>query len=116
MNDIAVGARAPAKGPQDLPAQGWKEVLVRTYRESSRDNVSIIAAGVAFYAFLAFVPLLGALVLVYGLVAEPSSVVQHIRAMTAVMPTDAAAIIGEQLLAVSEAAAGKKGLGLLVRS
>ncbi|HEX8533329.1 MAG TPA: YihY/virulence factor BrkB family protein [Allosphingosinicella sp.] len=114
MNDAAIGARAPAKGPGDIPAQGWKQVLIRTYKESDRDNVGIIAAGVAFYAFLAFVPLLGALVLVYGLVAEPSSVVQHMQAMTAMMPADAAKIIGEQLLTVSQTAAGKKGLGLLV--
>jgi membrane protein len=114
MNDIAADARAPADSPDDIPAAGWKQVLIRTYKESDRDHVSIIAAGVAFYAFLAFVPLLGALVLVYGLVAEPSSVVQHIRAMTAVMPADAAKIIGEQLLTVSQAAAGKKGLGLLI--
>ena len=114
MNDAAIGARAPARGPADIPAQGWKQVLIRTYKESDRDHVGIIAAGVAFYAFLAFVPLLGALVLVYGLVAEPSSVVQHMQAMTAMMPQDAAKIIGEQLLTVSQTAAGKKGIGLLV--
>lgn len=113
MNDIAAGARAPADSPKDVSAAGWKQVLVRTYKESDRDHVSIISAGVAFYAFLAFVPLLGALVLVYGLVAEPSSVVQHVQAMTAVMPRDAASIIGEQLAAVSQTASGKKGLGLL---
>jgi membrane protein len=114
MNDIAADARAPAHGPGDISAKGWKQVLIRTYKESDRDNVGIIAAGVAFYAFLAFVPLLGALVLVYGLVAEPSSVVQHMQAMTAMMPADAAQIIGDQLLSVSQTAAGKKGLGLLI--
>jgi membrane protein len=89
-------------------------VLKRTYGESSRDNVSIIAAGVAFYAFLAFVPLLGAIVLIYGLVAEPSSVVQHMQAMTSMMPADAAKIIGEQLMTVTQTASSKKGIGLLV--
>ena len=114
MNDIAAGVRAPADGLGQIPAAGWKQVLIRTYREADRDHVGIIAAGVAFYAFLAFVPLLGALVMIYGLVAEPSSVVQHMQAMTAVMPADAARIIGEQLLAVTETAGGKKGLGLLI--
>ena len=114
MNDIAADARASADSPDDIPAAGWGQVLIRTYRESDRDHVSIIAAGVAFYAFLAFVPLLGSLVLIYGLVAEPSSVVQHVQAMTAMMPADAASIIGEQLLAVSQTASGKKGLGLLI--
>lgn len=114
MNDAAIGARAAADSPDHIPAEGWKQVLIRTYKEAGHDNVSIIAAGVAFYVFLAFVPLMGAMVLVYGLVAEPSSVVQHMQAMTAMMPADAAQIIGDQLLTVSQTAAGKKGLGLLV--
>ncbi len=103
-----------ADTPADIPAPGWWDVLKRTYGESTRDNVSIIGAGVAFYAFLAFVPLLGSLVLVYGLVAEPSSVVQHMQAMTSMMPADAAKIIGDQLMSVTQTAGSKKGFALLV--
>jgi len=114
MTDAAARTATPAATPADIPAPGWWAVLKRTYAESSRDNVSVIAAGVAFYAFLAFVPLLGSLVLIYGLVAEPSSVVQHMEAMTSMMPADAAKIIGEQLMTVTQTASGKKGLGLLI--
>jgi membrane protein len=114
MTDTAIDNRFAANSPAEIPAPGWWAVLKRTYAESTRDNVSIIAAGVAFYAFLAFVPLLGSLVLIYGMVAEPSSVVQHMRAMTAMMPADAAKIIGEQLMTVTTTAGTKKGLGLLV--
>jgi membrane protein len=114
MTDTAIHNRFAANSPAEIPAPGWWAVLKRTYGESTRDNVSIIAAGVAFYAFLAFVPLLGSLVLIYGMVAEPSSVVQHMQAMTAMMPADAAKIIGEQLMTVTTTAGTKKGLGLLV--
>jgi membrane protein len=114
MNDIAAKGSAPAAGPQEIPASGWWQVLVRTYKESGTDNVSIIAAGVAFYAFLAFVPLLAALVLIYGIVADPASVVQHVRGLTDMMPADAARLIGEQLLNVSQSATSKKGFGLLL--
>ena len=114
MTDTAIDNRFAANSPVEIPAPGWWAVLKRTYAESTRDNVSIIAAGVAFYAFLAFVPLLGSLVLIYGMVAEPSSVVQHMQAMTAMMPADAAKIIGEQLMTVTTTASTKKGLGLLV--
>ena len=114
MTDTAIDNRSSASSPADIPAPGWWAVLKRTYAESTRDNVSIIAAGVAFYAFLAFVPLLGSLVLIYGMVAEPASVVQHMQAMTAMMPADAAKIIGEQLMTVTTTAGTKKGLGLLV--
>ena len=114
MNHIANAARPAAHGPTEISAAGWREVLARTYKESGTDHVSVIAAGVAFYAFLAFVPLLGSLVLVYGLVAEPASVVAHMQALTAVMPAQAAGIIGDQLMAVTTSASSKKGLGLLV--
>ncbi|HLL58615.1 MAG TPA: YihY/virulence factor BrkB family protein [Allosphingosinicella sp.] len=114
MNDIAAKGSAPAAGPQEISASGWWQVLVRTYKESGTDNVSIIAAGVAFYAFLAFVPLLAALVLIYGIVADPASVVQHVRGLTDMMPADAARLIGEQLLNVSQSATSKKGFGLLL--
>lgn len=114
MNDIANQPRRPAARPSELPLAEWRQVLVRTWRESSSDNVNIIAAGVAFYAFLAFVPLLASMVLIYGMVAEPASVVQHMQALTAMVPEDAARIIGDQLMSVSQTAATKKGFGLLV--
>src|SRR5207237_6741917 len=60
-----------AETPSQIPAPGWKEIVFRTWKEASKDNISLVAAGVAFYGFLAMVPLLGAIVLTYGLVASP---------------------------------------------
>lgn len=97
-----------------MPWSGWKDVLTRTWRESSDDNIGIVAAGVAFYGFLALVPLLGAIVLSYGLVAEPRTVVGHMQGLTSVMPADAAKLIGDMLLNVVQQSSGKKGLGILV--
>jgi len=114
MTHAATRRRDEARTPAEIPAPGWWAVLKRTQKEATRDNVSVIAAGVAFYAFLAFVPLLGSIVLIYGLVAEPASVVSHMRAMTTMMPADAAKIIGEQLMTVTQTASSKKGLGLLI--
>lgn len=111
------GASASADGkssPADLPARAWKDVVVATWREAGEDNLELVAAGVAFYAFLAFVPLLTAFVLSYGLVAEPASVVQHMQALTSVMPQNAAEIIGEQLMAMTQGEGTAKGFALLV--
>src|SRR3954453_16061512 len=55
-----------ARTPAEIPAPGWKEIAFRTWKESSKDNVSLVAAGVAFYGFLALVPPLGATGLPYG--------------------------------------------------
>jgi membrane protein len=111
------GAEAPAagkEGPSNLPPRAWKDIVLATWKEAGDDNLTLVAAGVAFYAFLAFVPLLTAFVLSYGLIAEPSSVVAHMQGLTSVMPQNAAEIIGDQLKSMTETGSGEKGLGLLV--
>jgi membrane protein len=105
---------APAQKPTDIPASGWKEVLKETWKEGGKDNITLVAAGVAFYAFSALVPLLTAFVLTYGLVAEPSSVVGHTQMLTNAMPRESAGIIGEQLKSMSETAGTKTGFALLI--
>jgi membrane protein len=92
----------------------WRDVLVRTWKEAGDDNVGLLAAGVAFYAFLAFVPLLAATVLVYGLAAEPETVAKHIRALFGMLPEDAAALIGDQLKSMTESPDAAKGWSLVV--
>jgi membrane protein len=114
MAEAVANAHRGATSPAAIPPAGWFQILKRTYAESDKDNVSIVAAGVAFYAFLAFVPLLGALVLTYGLVADPASVMSHVQGLTSVMPADAAKLIGEQLISISQTATTKQGFGLLI--
>jgi membrane protein len=100
--------------PWKMPLAGWKDVALRTAKEASADNVGLVAAGVSFYGFLALLPLLGATVLTYGLLADPQTVMQNMTAMTRVMPTDIAQLIGEQLLRVVQTSSEKKGLGVLI--
>ncbi|HEX8466455.1 MAG TPA: YihY/virulence factor BrkB family protein [Allosphingosinicella sp.] len=92
----------------------WWQVLLRTWKEAGDDNVGLLAAGVAFYAFLAFVPLLAATVLVYGLAAEPQTVAEHIQALFGVLPRDAAALIGDQLKSLTDSPDSAKGWSLVV--
>ena len=101
--------------PVTWPAfRDWWDILVRTWKEAGDDNVGLLAAGVAFYAFLAFVPLLAALVLIYGLGADPSEVADHIRTLAASLPREAAILIGDQLRAMTETSSGAKGFALLI--
>ena len=97
-----------------MPFAAWIAVAKRSWAETSADNIGLIAAGVAFYGFLALVPLLGATVLVYGLVAEPATVMRDVTQLASVMPADVARLVGEQLLNVVKTSDGKKGLGLLL--
>ena len=103
-----------AETPAEIPALGWKEIAFRTWKESSKDNVSLVAAGVAFYGFLAMVPLLGATVLTYGLVASPHTVLHNVQSLATMLPQDVAKLIGDQLLNVVKTSGSKKGFGVLV--
>lgn len=103
-----------AATPTQMPAKGWTEALKRAWKESGDDNLNLIAAGVSFYAFLTIVPILGALVLVYGFIADPATLVRHVQSLASVMPAEAAKLIGEQLMGVVTANGSKKGLGVLL--
>ena len=46
-----------ADRPGEIPRKGWKDILLRVKKEQSEDNISIIAAGVAFMACSQFFPL-----------------------------------------------------------
>ncbi|WP_375390485.1 YihY/virulence factor BrkB family protein [uncultured Sphingomonas sp.] len=114
QNPAASDRGAQADTPAQIPARGWKDVLLRAWKEGAADNISLIASGVAFCGVLALVPMLGAVVLSYGLVASPQSVIHNVQGLTSVMPQEAAKLIGEQLMNVVTTSGGKKGVGLVV--
>src|SRR5215218_2993794 len=59
-----------AAHPGDIPASGWRDVLVRVKRRLADDNLSITAAGVAFYALIATFPGLLALLGIHGVLFD----------------------------------------------
>ena len=97
-----------------MPLSGWKDVLIRTAREASKDNAGLIAAGVAFYAFIAIVPTLGAIVLAYGLIANPATVLLNMQSLARFLPGEIATLIADQLIDVVTASSGKKGFGIVI--
>ncbi|MDB5682902.1 MAG: ribonuclease [Sphingomonas bacterium] len=103
-----------ADTPLEIPGRAWGEILKRVWFKTGTDNISLLAAGVAFYAFLAFVPLLGALIMTYGLIADPSKIAEDMKSIIDLVPADAARLIYEQLVNLSTTASGKKGVGLAI--
>jgi membrane protein len=103
-----------AKSPWAIPAAGWKQVISRTWQQTWIDNVGLVAAGVAFYGFLAVVPLLAAIILVYGLVAEIGTVIGTMKLLFRVLPNDIAKLLSDQTIGIVHTSEGKKGLGLII--
>ncbi|HYD13640.1 MAG TPA: YihY/virulence factor BrkB family protein [Allosphingosinicella sp.] len=96
------------------PAVGWKRIARDTWKDAGEDNLSLVAAGVAFYAFLAFVPLLTALVLCYGLFADRLTVARDILSLAEILPASAFAIVADQLQAMTQGSDARTGLALVV--
>ena len=103
-----------ATSPWQMPARAWKDIAKRTWTRTWQDNVGLVAAGVTYYGFLALVPLLGIIVMLYGVVAEPATVVSNVRAITTILPPDVAKLIAEQLVAAIQVTKETKGVGILV--
>jgi membrane protein len=90
-----------AARPTEIPARGWIQVAKRGWREAKADQVPLLAAGVAFYAFLAIFPALIAIVSIYGLFADPSTIANQLNSLTAALPEEAAQIITDQVTTLS---------------
>ncbi len=105
---------AGADKPTEIPAKGWLQVVRRGLKEFSADQMPLMAAGVAFYAFLSLVPTLIAATLVYGLVTSPEDVQRQIDELSSVLPQDAANLVGGQMADLASAKNTGLGFGLLV--
>lgn len=89
-----------ADRPTEIPAPGWRDIFWRVWAQIGEDNISIIAAGVAFYTMLAIFPAITAFVSLFGLVAEPGAVQEQFANLRGVVPDDAWSILNDQLTAV----------------
>jgi hypothetical protein len=78
-----------ADRPSDIPPKGWRQVLLRVWEQIGSDNLSLVAAGVAFYSLLAVFPALAAMVMIYGLFADPAEVQAQLAPLQDVIPADA---------------------------
>ncbi|MFP5320149.1 MAG: YihY/virulence factor BrkB family protein [Acidimicrobiia bacterium] len=92
------GDKGEPDSPLDISASGWKETLKRTFAEFKADRGSMIAAGMAFYWFLAIFPALLAAVGFTGLVNASEETVGSITgAIRSTLPGDAARVLTDSL-------------------
>ncbi|SDU88660.1 YihY family inner membrane protein [Microlunatus sagamiharensis] len=107
--------RVPGEGadkPQDIPKQGWVQIAKRGWAEAQADNVPLLAAGMAYYAFLAIFPALIAAVLIYGFFADPGQISSQIDALGTAIPADIRKTITDQVALAS--GNGAVGFGAII--
>jgi membrane protein len=100
-----------ANEPKEIPKAGWRDIFVRVKEAMARERLSIIAAGVAFYALLAALPALTALVSVYGMVFDQDQAMDQISALSGLIPGEAVGLLSGQLKELARADHKALGLG-----
>ena len=115
------GAAGPAERPGDqaevptqIPAKGWWQVTRRAFKESSADNVGILAGGVAYAAFLAVFPALIAGISLFGLVADPATIAQQAEGVLAALPETAQQLLRDQIVSLTQTPSGALSFSLVV--
>lgn len=86
-----------AEHPTEIPPLGWWDIAKRSQQSLSNENLSLIAAGVAFYALLAIFPAMAAIVSIYAYFASATQVEQHVAALIELLPSSGREIITAQL-------------------
>jgi membrane protein len=103
-----------ADRPSEIPRPGWFQIVKRAWKESKKDSVPLLSAGVAFYAFLAIVPTLIAVVMIYGLVSDPEDVAEQVESFGEALPASAEELLTEQMTTLATASERSLGIGLVI--
>jgi membrane protein len=102
-----------AQAPWQIPWQGWKDILWRTYEQIGEDRLLAVAAGVVFYGLLAVFPAVTALVSLYGLFASPSTISDELSFLAGIFPQGAVDILREQIGRLTAGSGAKLGFGFI---
>jgi Predicted membrane protein len=97
-----------------MPRAAWLKVFNRVWVMTGFHELGLLAAGLAFYCFLALTPLIAATVMIYGLVGSVDTVRGQMASLVEVMPADAARVLEQQMLQIVSTSSGVTGLALVI--
>ncbi|MCW6510219.1 YihY/virulence factor BrkB family protein [Lichenifustis flavocetrariae] len=124
---VAAPSRVPAS-PTALPTAGGLVAapvahppglfgIIRSIIDRfSRDNATLMAAGIAFYLLSSIFPGLAALVSIYGLVGDPNDVSRQIAPFAGLLPPEAMKLLTDSLQGFIKSSAGSHVSVALVTS
>jgi membrane protein len=101
-----------AAHPVEISDAGWWEILKRVWQASSEKSLWVAAAGVAFFAFYALIPMFAVLVLVYGLFVGTETVQVRMQELGGVLPDEAIRALYNQLMGTARNTGASFGWGL----
>lgn len=108
------GRAGLAETPSEIPASGWKDILLRVGRGISEDRILLVAGGVTFYLILAIFPGIAALISIYGLFADPATIASHLDTIANVAPSGAMQVLHDELNRLASHGGTTLSVGFLI--
>jgi membrane protein len=96
-----LGRGRDANTPEQIPPRGWKDILWRLLWSISENRILSTSGSVAFFALLAVFPGIAAIVSLYGLFADASTVGKHLDLLSGLLPGGVLQLIAEQITLIS---------------
>ena len=91
-----------------------KELALSLKARITRHNAPIFAAAIAFFAFLALIPSLTAVIGIYGLVADPNDVTRQITDALSGAPESTQTFLADQMADIAAGSSGVLGVSVAV--
>jgi membrane protein len=95
------GRGREANTPEQIPPRGWSDILWRVLYGISSNRVLSTSGGVAFFALLAAFPAIAAIVSLYGLFADASTIGRHLSLLSGILPAGVLQLIADQITLIS---------------
>ena len=73
------------------------DIVWRVFESFQADRVMLVAAGVTFYGLLALFPATAAVVSLYGLFTDATTITNHLGLLSGFLPDGALEVIGDQV-------------------
>jgi len=99
--------------PGAIRLQDWRAIVVRVFWRVLRDNVGLLSAGIAFYAFLSIFPAIAAALMTWGLFTDMASLGLQLETVRDLAP-DAFDLVADQMVVIATQDRGGLTFGLAI--
>ncbi|MGE3332921.1 MAG: YihY/virulence factor BrkB family protein [Rhodospirillaceae bacterium] len=112
--DLPVQEKAAVSISFGILRKEWLSVARAVWKEVKEDNLSLVSAGAGFYALLAVIPAIGAIVSLYGLKADAETIREHLGFVRSALPREASQLLADQVRALTPGEDVKLGFGFVI--